>query len=150
MPYELRRVETPDEWAALHRIRREVLFAPGRRPPGFVYDYAHPDDAASNHIKFLLMLDSVPIGTTRLDLRGQRAVVRLVAIVADRQRQGHGSVMEQGLANHAYKLGITTLMVNSAPDAVGFYEKRGWRQEVWDAAELQGVARNCVQMIKYL
>ena len=150
MTYELRRVETPEDWAALHRIRREVLFTPERHPPGFVYNDAHPDDAASNHIKFLLMLDGTPIGTTRLDLRGERAVVRLVAIVADQQRQGHGSVMEQALENHAYRLGITTLMVNSAPDAVGFYEKRGWQREVWDAEELQGIASNCVQMMKYL
>lgn len=150
MTYELRRVETPEDWAALHRIRRDVLFTPERHPTGFVYNDAHPHDAASNHIKFLLMLDGAPIGTTRLDLRGERAVVRLVAIVADRQGQGHGSVMEQALVNHAYKLGITTLMVNSAPDAVGFYEKRGWQREVWDAEELQGIASNCVQMMKYL
>lgn len=149
MAYELRRVETAEDWAALHRIRREVLFAPGRHP-GVEYNESHPHDAAANHIKFLLMLDGEPIGTTRLDLRGERAVVRLVAIVADRQRQGHGSAMEQGLINHAYKLGITTLMVNSAPDAGGFYEKRGWQREVWDAAELQGIASNCVQMMKYL
>jgi N-acetylglutamate synthase-like GNAT family acetyltransferase len=149
MGYELRRVETPDDWAALHRIRREVLFA-RERHPGFAYNDAHPDDAAANHIKFLLLLDGVAIGTTRLDLRGERAVVRLVAIATDQQRQGHGSVMEQALENHAYKLGITTLMVNSAPDAVGFYEKRGWQREVWDTEELQGIASNCVQMMKHL
>lgn len=149
MGYELKRVEAPQDWAAMHRIRREVLFAPERHP-GFVYNDAHPDDAASNHIKFLLLLDGEPIGTTRLDLKGERAAVRLVAIVVDRQRQGYGSAMEQGLVDHAYKLGITTLMVNSAPDAVGFYEKRGWQREVWDPEELKGIASTCVQMMKYL
>jgi hypothetical protein len=58
--------------------------------------------------------------------------------------------MEQGLANHAYKLGITMLMLNSAPDAVGFYEKRGWQREVWDPEELSGMRSDCVQMVKYL
>ena len=149
MGYELKRVETPEEWAAMHRIRCEVLFPPERHP-GFVYDDAHPDDAAANHIKFLLLLDGEPIGTTRLDLKGERAAVRLVGIVADRQRQGHGSVMEQGLVNHAYKLGITTLMLNSAPEAIGFYEKRGWQREVWDPEELNGMRSGCVQMMKYL
>jgi GNAT superfamily N-acetyltransferase len=147
--YQLKRVESLEDWAAMHRIRREVLFAPERHP-GFVYNEDHPDDAASNHIKFLLLLDGEPIGTSRLDLKGERAAVRLVGIVADRQRQGHGSVMEQALINHAYKLGITTLMVNSAADAVGFYAKRGWQREVWDAEELRGIAAGCVQMMKYL
>lgn len=149
MGHELKRVETAAEWAAMHRIRRDVLFAPERHP-GVVYNDAHPDDVAANHIKFLLLLDGEPIGTTRLDPKGERAAVRLVAIVPDRQRQGHGSVMEQGLANHAVKLGITTLMLNSAPDAVGFYEKRGWQREVWDPEELSGMRSDCVQMVKYL
>ncbi len=133
----------------MHRIRRQVLFAPGRHP-GVEYDEEHPHDAASNHIKFLLMLDGEPIGTTRLDLRGERAIVRLVAILADRQRQGHGSAMEGAVVRHAHRLGITTLMVNSAADAVGFYEKRGWQREIWDPEELRSIAVGCVQMMKYL
>lgn len=149
MTYEMRRVVTPEDWAAMHRIRRETLFAPDRHP-GLVYDEAHPDDAVANHIKFLLVLDGEPIGTARLDLRGETAVVRIVAIVAERRRQGHGSVMENALAQHAYKLGVTSLMLNSAPDAVGFYEKLGWQRESWDPEELQGTRSDCVQMVKYL
>lgn len=147
--YQLKRVESPEDWAAMHRIRREVLFAPGRHP-GVEYDDNHPHDAASNHIKFLLLLDGEPIGTTRLDLRGEHAVFRLVAILAGRQRRGHGSALEAAVTRHAFRLGVRTLMVNSAPDAVGFYEKCGWQREIWDREELQGIARGCVQMMKYL
>lgn len=149
MGAELKRVVTAEDWMAMHRLRLDVLFPPERHP-GFVYDDAHPDDAAANHLKFLLLLDGQPIGTARLDLKGERAAVRLVAIAADRQRQGHGSVLEGLLTRHAYRLGITTLLVNSAPDAVGFYEKRGWQHEVWDPGELAGIASGCVQMVKYL
>ncbi|MDB5542224.1 MAG: hypothetical protein JWQ89_3951 [Devosia sp.] len=149
MTHELKQVSSPEDWAAMHAIRRAVLFAPGRHP-GIEYDEAHPHDLAANHIKFLLLLDGAPIGVVRLDLMGQVATVRLVAIVADRQRQGHGAVMEQLVTGFAWRLGVTTLRVNSAPDAVGFYEKRGWQREIWDPAELAGIAVNCVQMVKPL
>lgn len=148
MAYELRRAETAEELAAMHAMRRDVLFA--RRGRAALYNDAYPDDAASNHLKFLLVLDGEPIGTARLDLAQGAGKVRLVVIVPERQRQGHGTAMEQMIVEHAHGLGITTLLVNSAPDAVGFYEKRGWRRELWDESELQGLASDCVQMTKYL
>lgn len=148
MTYELKRVMSPEDLAAMHRLRRDVLFA--ARGRAHIYDDEHPDDAVLNHIKFLLVVDGEPVGTTRLDLKGERAAVRLVAIAADRQRRGHGRAMEDLVTRHAYKLGITTLLVNSAPDAVGFYEKCGWQRGVWDAAELAGIASDCVQMVKPL
>lgn len=148
MGYELRRAQTAGELAAMHRMRRDVLFA--ARGRAAVYNDAHPDDAASNYLKFLLMLDGEPIGTARLDLVQGIGKLRLVVIVPEHQGRGHGAAMEQLIAEHAYGLGITTLLVNSAPDAVGFYEKRGWQRELWDASELQGMASDCVQMAKYL
>jgi len=146
--YELRRAETAEDLAAMHRLRRDVLFA--RRGRAALYNDAHPDDAVANHLKFLLVLDGERIGTARLDLVQGVAKLRLVVIAAERQRQGHGAVMEQLIAGHAHRLGVTTLLVNSAPDAVGFYEKCGWQQELWDASELVGSASDCVQMAKYL
>lgn len=148
MGYELRRATSAEDLAAMHRLRRDVLFA--RRGRAAIYNDDHPDDAVSNHLKFLLVLDGERIGTARLDLVQGVAKLRLVVIAAERQREGHGSVMEQLIAEHAHRLGITTLLVNSAPDAVGFYEKRGWQRELWDASELQGIASDCVQMAKYL
>jgi hypothetical protein len=40
--------------------------------------------------------------------------------------------------------------VNSAPEAVGYYEKMGWERFVWDSSELVGLAADCVQMVKRL
>lgn len=149
MTHELKRVVSREDWAVVHAIRKAVLFAPGRHP-GAVYNDAHPADAAANRVPFLLLYEGEPIGVVRLDLDAGMGTVRLVAVVADRQGQGHGAVMEQLVANHALRLGITTLRVNSAPDAVGFYEKRGWQREIWDAAEMTGIASKCVQMVKHL
>jgi GNAT superfamily N-acetyltransferase len=147
MAYELRKLASPEDWEAMHRIRLQVLFTEERHP-GLVYDRAHPHDTDPNNTKFLLMRDSVPIGTTRLDPRGEGGIVRLVAIVPALQRQGHGSMLEALLIDYAKARGMTRLWLNAARDAVGFYQKLGWTAEVWDEVELATFGRNCVQMTK--
>jgi len=149
MDYELKPVATEAEWQAMHALRRATLFSPERRP-GLVYDDNHPDDHAADHVPYLLMADGAPIGMVRLDFRGATAVVRLVAITPELQRHGHGSELDRLGVEAARARGVRTLVVNSAADAVGFYEKRGWHRHVWDAEELAGIAIDCVQMRKGL
>lgn len=147
MTYELRELASPADWEAMHRIRLEVLFTEERHP-GLVYDRAHPHDTEPTHSKFILINDGVPIGTARLDPRGEGGIVRLVAIVSQLQRQGHGSVLEALLIDFARARGMKRLWLNAARDAVGFYRKLGWTAEVWDEEELATFARNCVQMTR--
>jgi GNAT superfamily N-acetyltransferase len=146
--YELKRVETPQGWRELHAIRRAVLFPPGRHK--FEYNENHPDDRAEGNVPYLLLLDGAPIGVVRLDKHGSLGVVRLVAIRSERQREGHGRIMSDLVDAEAARLGITELRVNAAADAVGYYEKTGWKRDSWDPTELTGLAENCVQMTKSL
>src|SRR5689334_21026706 len=90
--YVLRPVESDEDWAAMHALRRDVLFAPFRHQ-GVVYDENHPDDRDPANLPFLLIVDGQPAGITRLDVRGAIAVVRLVAITPELQRRGHGRAM---------------------------------------------------------
>lgn len=150
MSLELRAVETEAEWAALHDLRRRVLFAPGRHRIEIEYDAKHPDDRADNHIPHVLVLDDKVIGVARLDYRTDAAVVRLVAIEPELQKQGYGLLMDQMLTEKAWEVGAKQLYVNAAPDAVGFYEKAGWHKQEWDPDELVGIASDCVQMVKPL
>ena len=146
MSYELRQVRTPEERAAMHEIRRATLFTPER---GVVYDEHHPHDLNPANQCFLLMRDEQAIGVVRLDPWGEDAmVVRLVAIVPERQGEGHGRVLGQLVEQEARRRGAHRLMLNSRDTAVGFYERTGWTAEVWDAAELEGIAPHCVQMTK--
>ena len=148
MTLELRAVQSDDEWAAMHDIRRHVLFAPGRHNAEIAYDDNHPDDRIPENVPHVLMLDEQAIGTARLDLKGDYAVVRLVAISPEYQRNGFGEIMDKMLTEKCWELGVKQMRVNAAPDAVGFYEKTGWHKESWDPEELVGIASNCVQMVK--
>jgi GNAT superfamily N-acetyltransferase len=148
MGYELKTVETPDDWAAMHAIRREVLFAPERHQTQ--YDENHADDRAPANTPYLLVLDGKPVGVARLDAHGDFGIIRLVAISKAEQGRGHGRALERLIEEQARNRGIRTLRLNSAPDAVGFYEKASWRRALWDPSELTGIASNCVQMEKAL
>lgn len=147
--YELRLVSTPQDWAAMHRLRRDVLFAPFRKQ-GVVYDENHPDDRDRANLPFLLLVDGRPAGITRLDLQGDIAVVRLVAIAPELQRQGHGRAMSERVDQEARRRSIRLLRVNAAPEAVGFYEATGWQRREWDREVLSGIAADCIQMERKL
>ena len=147
--YELRQVSTPDDWAAMHRLRRDVLFAPFRKQ-GIVYDENHPDDRDPANLPFLFLVDGQPAGITRLDLHGDTAIVRLVAIAPDLQRRGHGRAMSEHIDQAARRRGVRLLRVNAAPEAVGFYEATGWQRREWDRDELSGIAADCIQMEREL
>ena len=125
MTLQLIVVSRPEEWAAYHRIRRTVLFeARGRYG---VYDAEHPDDRDENNCPMLLMRDGQALGTVRFDLLGgDRAGVRLVAIDIGHQRRGHGRTMMALVEKHAAERGVSVLELNSAPEAVAFYERLGW------------------------
>ena len=149
MSYALEPPADDDDWRAFHDIREAVLFV-GRGRIG-IYDRNHPDDRAPQNQCLLLKFEGRPIGTVRLDNFGDGSgCMRLVAITEPEQGRGHGSVLSVLCDARMRTLGLRTLKVNAAPEAVGFYEKMGWRREVWDAAELAGIAKDCVQMTKAL
>ncbi|OYX09583.1 MAG: hypothetical protein B7Z15_14150 [Rhizobiales bacterium 32-66-8] len=149
MGYELIDVTEPADWDAYHAIRRQELFeARGRHG---IYDANHPHDRAPNAHAYLLKLDGMPIGTTRLDVRADgTAIFRLVAITAAEQGSGHGRVLGAMVEEQARAFGVRTLLVNAAATAVGYYERTGWHAQVWDQAELDSFAQGCTQMRKDL
>ncbi|KXF77161.1 hypothetical protein ATN84_25425 [Paramesorhizobium deserti] len=133
----------------MHHIRRTILFVRGRLGE-VTYDENHPDDLAPDNLPFLLRLNGRNIGVARLDLKGDNAVMRLVAIDAGEQARGHGRVLNALIEDEAKGRGLKTLLVNAAPTAVGFYEKTGWERFTWNASELAGIASDCIQMRKRL
>lgn len=124
-PCELVEVSSADQWSEFHRIRETILFeARGRHG---VYDRSHPDDVDPRNKPFLLLQRGVPIGVVRLDrLDHDRGGVRLVAIDGRLQRKGFGRMLMALVEQRAAEAGLTILELNSAPEAVAFYQRVGW------------------------
>jgi len=123
---ELVRVADHDDWNAYHRIRREVLFEDRGLFHG-AYDPMHPDNFVASHHPLLMFVADAPVGTVRLDCEANGlGIVRMVAVDGARQRRGHGRRMMALLERYALEQGCVFLEVNSAPDAVEFYQRLGW------------------------
>nr|WP_245486998.1 bifunctional NUDIX hydrolase family protein/GNAT family N-acetyltransferase [Rhizobium ruizarguesonis] len=135
--YDLSLAESADDQSAYHRLRRTVLFeARGQ------YDYVPdgPEEIKEQNLSLLFKLDGQAIGTVRLDQKPDgRAIVRLVAIAPDLQRRGHGTAVLERVERLALSLGIRDLLVHSAPDAVGFYQKFGFSPFAFEADNFRSV-----------
>ncbi|WP_376776097.1 GNAT family N-acetyltransferase [Rhizobium populisoli] len=57
----------------------------------------------------------------------------------DVQRRGHGTALFERLERLARLLGINELLVHSATDAAGFYQKLGFSPFVFDAGTFETV-----------
>jgi N-acetylglutamate synthase-like GNAT family acetyltransferase len=146
--YQLVKVTTSNHWQAYHDIRRQILWENRGKTD---YDNKHKDEYLPDHHPLLLLLNNVPIGTTRLDdFKDGHGAVRLVAISGAFQKSGHGRQLSSLVENYARNLGIKTLYVNAAPEALGFYKKLGWEFYEWDTEELTDIAEDCEQMRKIL
>jgi GNAT superfamily N-acetyltransferase len=92
------------------------------------YDENHPDDRLAQNHALLLIEQGKPRGALRLDLAGDgSAIVRTVAIETGEQRRGLGRSMMILAETYATAHGVKFLEMNSAPDAVAFYLRLGWR-----------------------
>ncbi|WP_315856817.1 GNAT family N-acetyltransferase [Rhizobium leguminosarum] len=88
------------------------------------YNDQHPDDRKPGHFPLIFVDENGPLGAVRLDLTGSgNGVVRMVAIVADRQRQGIGRAMMIAVERLAMAQRVVRLEVHAAPDAVGSITK---------------------------
>ncbi|MCM2498700.1 GNAT family N-acetyltransferase [Neorhizobium galegae] len=97
-----------------------------------------PEEIKEQNLSLLFKFDGQAIGTVRLDQKPDgRAIVRLVAIARDIQRWGHGTALFERLERLARSLGSNELLVHSAPDAVGFYQKLGFSPFEFGAQDIE-------------
>jgi len=135
-----------DEWSAYHAIRRTELFESRGRSD---YDPHRPEERARGRQSLLLKVDDKAIGTARLDvLTPNQAVVRLVAITHSEQGKGYGRLLMNAIEILADSMGVTKLLLNATPSAVGFYKKLGYQIEAWADPDKQRPGVQRIQMSK--
>lgn len=124
--YILKPVTTDSDWASYHRIRRTVLFE--ERGLLEYYDPNHPDEYVDGFHPLLLFHQGTAIGTVRFDEQPEGfGIVRLVAIDTPVQGQGHGTKLMALIEDMARSKNMPFLELNSAHDAVPFYERLSYQ-----------------------
>ncbi len=127
MEIELRAPTTEGDWAAYHAIRRHVLFE--LRGNGSAYDANHPDERQPGHYPLVLWDADVAAGVIRIDVQNAVAIFRRVAIREDLQRRGYGRHLLRAAERFAIEHGCTRALSHVDREAVGFYERSGFRND---------------------
>jgi GNAT superfamily N-acetyltransferase len=126
-----------EPWRAYHDIRRRILFESRGRHG--VYDSNHPEDRQPNHYPKLLLHAGRYVGVVRIDIKGDVAHLRRVAIDEPYQRQGFGRIL-LGLAEaFAREHGATRVESAVAVDATAFYAECGYRSVATTDADSSSV-----------
>jgi len=112
------------EWNAYHAIRRRVLFEV--RGLGATYDPNHPDEHAPGHNPLMFWDGATAVGVIRVDVAGDVAVFRRVAVREDLQRRGYGRRLLRAAEQFARAQGCSRVDSHVDPGAIGFYERCGF------------------------
>ena len=126
MTHELRAVESEEDWATYHSIRRRVLWE--ARGQFGVYDQDHPDERSLGNHPLLLVYSGDCIGVVRVDVAGETAYFRRVAIREDVQRRGHGRKLLTLAEEFARESGCVRARSDVDPQATGFYREAGYSE----------------------
>ena len=124
--YRLLTPTTPEEWEAYHSIREHVLWIARGRVG--VYDRRHQDEYAPGHYPLLLTYGQRHVAVARLDVKGDVAWLRRVAVASDVQRHGHGRALLNYVQRLAAEKGCIAIRSNVDPGAVDFYLRNGFRR----------------------
>lgn len=122
---EARRVENEWERAGVYYVRTEAMVL------GF--DLSLPgefaDDTTESH--YILVLDDrrKPVSTNRLHFMPERGYVKIerVATVSTARHLGAGRLGIEAAEQWARELGYRKAVITSREEAVGFYQKLGYR-----------------------
>ena len=124
-PAETLRAPADDlEWTAYHAIRRRVLFE--MRGLGPTYDPNHSDEHAAGHHPLVFWDGTAAVGVIRVDVAGELAVFRRVAVREDVQGRGYGRRLLGAAEQFARAYGCVRVESHVDPEAVGFYERCGF------------------------
>ena len=129
----LRTPETDDEWQSYHAIRRRVLFE--RRGRGASYDPNHPDEHRPGHHPLILWHADAPVAVIRVDVDGDVAIFRRVAVQEALQRQGFGRRLLELSEDFARRQGCSRVESHVDLAAVGFYERCGFHRVAETASD---------------
>jgi len=121
MRIRLIRTDWTAHGAALMEIRQRVFVEEQGVPPELEHDQ---HDAGAVHL--LALVDDTPVGTARLLPGGH---IGRMAVLAQWRGQGIGTALLRDLLELAKSRGIRSPYLHAQCNAIGFYERLGFRAE---------------------
>ena len=112
---------------SLHVEFRPATEADAESLRAFLSAAGLPDDADPARGEFLLAVDGdAVVGTAALEVRRGDALLRSLAVAADRRRQGLGEALLGRMLAHARAIHVDTVWLLAAGGAEAWFAKRGF------------------------
>lgn len=122
MKIVIKKASSPDDIQKCFTIRNKV-FVEGQNVP--LHEEVDGKDQDSEH--YLLLVDTIPVGTTRVRYLNDYAKIERVAILDDYQGKGLGKQMMEVIMSELKKQpALTKAKLSSQTYAISFYEKLGF------------------------
>ena len=131
--------ESAEDFEKYFELRWRILRKPWKQPPGSERD---KDEAISFHL--MATENHQVLGVARLQFTNDTtAQLRYMAVDQQAEAQGIGRSIIEAMEIHARDNGASSIMLHARENAVGFYEKMGFRTE-----EISYLLFDCIQHYK--
>ncbi len=131
--------ETKAEFQQYYNLRWRILRKPWGQPEGSERD---KDDDHCYHI--MAIKNDIIVGVARLEFPEKNsAQLRYMAVDDLYQGRGIGLCILQHMEENARQKGVHNLFLNARENALGFYEKRGYKKK-----EKTYILFDCIQHFK--
>ena len=123
MPVIIKPPETENELAQMYRLRWRILRAPWGEPEG-----SEKDDIENDCFHVIAVDNNKVIACGRLQFNSEsEAQIRYMAVEPAYEGQGIGRRIVSALEQHAAAHSRNNIVLDARENAVGFYEKLGYR-----------------------
>lgn len=131
--------ESAEDFKKYYELRWRILRKPWNQPPGSERD---DDEDISFHL--MAIENNQALSVARLQFTNDTtAQLRYMAVDQQAEGQGIGRVMIEAMEIHTRNNGASSIMLHARENAVGFYEKMGFRTE-----EKSYLLFDCIQHYK--
>ncbi len=133
--------QTKEEFRQYYHLRWRILRKPWGQPEG-----SERDEKDDHCYHIMAIRNNIVVGVARLEFPEKNsAQLRYMAIDNRHQKLGIGQIIIKHIEEHAKQNGAVELFLNARENALGFYEKLGYKN-----TEKTYILFDCIQHFKMI
>jgi len=122
MPITIKHPKTEKEFENYYELRWRVLREPWNQPKG-----SEKDELEDKSFHIMACDDNNKvIGVGRLHFNNKEAQIRYMAVAAEYEKQGVGTLILEALEKNAIENNCKAIVLHARENAVGFYQKKDY------------------------